>query len=72
LLFYTKSLLSKFIKKSVNIMKKKDFDKYEETLDNIKLSSEIIEKIDNNVLTDDILKYISPYLHLNNNLLIKE
>jgi len=53
-------------------MKKKDFDKYEETLDNIKLSSEIIEKIDNNVLTDDILKYISPYLHLNNNLLIKE
>jgi len=72
LLAYIKPLLSKFIKKNAGMMKKMKTDKYEETLDNIKIASEIIEKIDNNGLADDILKYIAPYLRLNNNLLIKE
>ena len=69
LLQHLKPLLTTYIKKSANIMKKMNARKCEELMDDIRMASEIIDKIDDKVLADEISKYIAPQLHLSNNLI---
>jgi len=71
LLQYLKPLLTTYIKKNTNLMKKINIKECEKMLDDIKIASEIIMKIDDNTLVEEVSKYIAPQLHLNNTL-VKE